>query len=598
MSNHKNKFLGRAKLSFGILLMMAFGFLFSVQSVILAADEVKIEVSKDSAANSIGSNVQAGSSGDFNILKINNTSAFPITVTSIKVTRSGGTDEDFNSVSLYYVSPLGSRSQLGSTQYMISSGVAYFDTALSIAANSSSSVAISASVASTAKAGDVVTWGLTPADDVRISVVGSSIQATVSGAGVGVSRTILSNARDTTPPAAPSNVKVESIGSVPTLKVSWDDPTDTDLDKINVYRSTVQNQLGVVVFSSNRGVGTVAIKTYSDTGVVAGTTYYYTVKALDFVSNESTSTTQYSGTVLAKGLTISLDTSSPAAGNITASTSGVTLAVYKFYASNVDAEISSLKIDGVADASGKKNFDQIGRLSLYVDGNLVASTTGPTFNFYYNDYTKLTILANTSKLLSFKTDIASTSVNGSAITLKISSLNVQEPSWYPVTVYGSTITGNKMTIAGGVTAATPAPTTTPTPSTSPTPTSSASTAGIPEGALIRAIGDFDVYIVKYVGAKKFKRLVLSPSVFDNYGHLKWSDIRDIDSSIVNAFTTSELVRAVGDDKVYKLYPAGDEGQKRWIASAAAFSRMGFDADSIYEINSFDRDSYVTGASLE
>jgi len=585
MSNHQKKFLG-------IFLVIVFGFLFSAQSIILAADEVKIEVSQDSAANSIGSNVQAGSSGDFNILKINNTSAFPVTVNSIKVTRSGGSDVDFNSVSLYSVNSFGTRSQLGSTQYMISSGVAYFDMALGIAANSSSSIAISASVANTAKAGDIVTWGLTPADDIRVSIIGSSVQATISGTGTGVSRTILGSGRDTTPPAAPSNVKVESIGSTPTLKVSWDDPVDTDLDKINVYRSTVQNQLGVVVFSSNRGVGIVPVKTYSDTNIAAGTTYYYTVKALDFVSNESTGATQYSGVVNSRGLTISLDSSSPATGNITASTTGVTLAVYKFYVSNVDAEITNLKIDGVADASGKKNFDQIDRLSLYVDGTFVASTTGPTFNFYYNDYTKLTIPANSSKLISFKTDIPSTSVNGSAIILKISSLTAQEPSWYPVTVSGLATTGNKMTIAGGITVATPSS------SPTPSPTSSVSTAGIPEGTLIRAIGDFDVYIVKYVGTKKFKRLVLSPSVFNNYGHLKWSDVRDIDQSVVNAFTTSELVRAVGDEKVYKLYPAGDTGQKRWIKTAGVFSSMGFDSDAIYEINAFDRDSYVTGSDLE
>ncbi|MEK7068124.1 MAG: hypothetical protein AAB956_03955, partial [Patescibacteria group bacterium] len=305
-----------------------------------------------------------------------------------------------------------------------------------------------------------------------------------------------------------------------------------------------------------------------------------------------TGSTQYSGLVSAKGLTISLDSSSPVAGNITASSTGVALAAYKFYVSNVDAEISSLKIDGVADANGNKNLDQLSFLSLYVDGTFVASTTGPTFNFYYNNYTKLTIPANSSKIISFKADIPSSSKNGSAISLKIDSLTAQEPSWYPVTVYGLATNGNKMTITGGVTVATPSPT------PSPSPSSSVSTAGIAEGALIRAIGDFDVYIVKYVGVKKFKRLVLSPSVFNNYGHLKWSDIKDIDPLIVNAFTISELVRAVGDDKVYKLYPSGDEGQKRWIKTASVFSTMGFDTDSIYEINSFDRDSYVTGANLE
>lgn len=122
---------------------------------------------------------------------------------------------------------------------------------------------------------------------------------------------------------------------------------------------------------------------------------------------------------------------------------------------------------------------------------------------------------------------------------------------------------------------------------------------IPEGALIRAKGGIDIYIVKYVGSKKFKRLILSPLVFNNYGHLKWEDVIDIiEQSVVDSFTTSELVRAVGDEKVYKLYPVGDTGEKRWIKTGEAFTRMSFDWDAIYEINQFDRDSYVMGAPLE
>jgi len=119
-----------------------------------------------------------------------------------------------------------------------------------------------------------------------------------------------------------------------------------------------------------------------------------------------------------------------------------------------------------------------------------------------------------------------------------------------------------------------------------------------DGAMIRAIGDIDVYIVKYVGDKQFKRLILSPSVFNSYGHLKWEDVLDVEKSLVDSFTTSELVRAVNDTKVYKLYPAGDTGEKRWVKTAEGFNRMGFDWDAIYEINAVDRNSYVTGAVIE
>ncbi len=121
---------------------------------------------------------------------------------------------------------------------------------------------------------------------------------------------------------------------------------------------------------------------------------------------------------------------------------------------------------------------------------------------------------------------------------------------------------------------------------------------IPEGALIRAKGDIDVYIVKYVGLKKFKRLILSPSVFNNYGHLRWEDVMDVDQIVLDEFATSELVRAVGDYKIYRLYPQGDNGQKRLIKNNSVLTKLKFDSDSIYEINSFDRESYITGTVLE
>lgn len=124
------------------------------------------------------------------------------------------------------------------------------------------------------------------------------------------------------------------------------------------------------------------------------------------------------------------------------------------------------------------------------------------------------------------------------------------------------------------------------------------TVNVPEGAIIRAINGIDVYIVKYVGSKKFKRLVLSPSVFKNYGHLKWENLMVVGQDILDSFVTSDLVKAVGDDKIYSLYPQGDTGNKRLIRNNTVLANLGLDLDSIYEINSFDRDSYITGAVLE
>ncbi len=121
---------------------------------------------------------------------------------------------------------------------------------------------------------------------------------------------------------------------------------------------------------------------------------------------------------------------------------------------------------------------------------------------------------------------------------------------------------------------------------------------LPEGALIRATGDLDVYIVKYMGNKKFKRLVLSPSVFNSYGHLKWDAIQTVTTEVRDSFTTSDLVRTVGDDKVWRLVPNGDIGERRWISTAAAFTRLQLDSEAIYEINVVDQNSYVERENIQ
>ena len=120
---------------------------------------------------------------------------------------------------------------------------------------------------------------------------------------------------------------------------------------------------------------------------------------------------------------------------------------------------------------------------------------------------------------------------------------------------------------------------------------------IVDGDLIRVQGGVDVYIVKLINNKQFKRLILNPEIFNQYGHLKWENIKNISSEELNEYTISDLVRAVGDDKVYKLYPNGDTGEKRWIKTRDDFIGFGYDWDAIYAINDFERDYYVTGEDL-
>ena len=123
---------------------------------------------------------------------------------------------------------------------------------------------------------------------------------------------------------------------------------------------------------------------------------------------------------------------------------------------------------------------------------------------------------------------------------------------------------------------------------------------------------FDVYIVKLINpsagsgqaAKKFKRLILSPHVFESYDHLDWNNIKLVDTATINSYTTSNIVRAwnpsgdLDDPKVYQLTPDGDTGTKQWLnMTAQEFTAAGHDWDSVYIINKTDRDAYTTGTPI-
>jgi hypothetical protein len=118
-----------------------------------------------------------------------------------------------------------------------------------------------------------------------------------------------------------------------------------------------------------------------------------------------------------------------------------------------------------------------------------------------------------------------------------------------------------------------------------------------DGDLIKTSDNPDVYIIKIIGIEKYKRLILNPEIFNQYGHLKWENIKTISQTEMDEYTVSDLVRAVGDEKVYKLYPNGDTGEKRWIKTADDFNGFNYKANAIYEINSYERDFYAVGSDL-
>ena len=108
-----------------------------------------------------------------------------------------------------------------------------------------------------------------------------------------------------------------------------------------------------------------------------------------------------------------------------------------------------------------------------------------------------------------------------------------------------------------------------------------------EGDIVKANNNPDAYIIKYKNGKLYKRLILSPTVFKSYGHLRWEDLKITTQGDLDRFSTSSLVRVAGDSKVYELTPRGDTGER-----AVFDTSKSYDADSVYEINATDRNSYV------
>jgi len=82
--------------------------------------------------------------------------------------------------------------------------------------------------------------------------------------------------------------------------------------------------------------------------------------------------------------------------------------------------------------------------------------------------------------------------------------------------------------------------------------------GLKEGNTISATGssDPDVYIVNDWG---YKRLFLSPAIFNLYGHLGgFAKVKSVSPATRDAFPTSGLFQVAGDPKVYGLQTTGED----------------------------------------
>ena len=118
--------------------------------------------------------------------------------------------------------------------------------------------------------------------------------------------------------------------------------------------------------------------------------------------------------------------------------------------------------------------------------------------------------------------------------------------------------------------------------------------GLKEGDLIRAEGDFDIFIINQYG---HKRLFLNPEIFNMYRHLGgWSAVKTVKPATRDAFRTSNYYRYVDSPKVYEVeVTGGDTGIFHWLNMTGEQFLAKARPESIFIINKAELDWYPKGA---
>ncbi|MFC1700649.1 IPT/TIG domain-containing protein [Patescibacteria group bacterium] len=112
-----------------------------------------------------------------------------------------------------------------------------------------------------------------------------------------------------------------------------------------------------------------------------------------------------------------------------------------------------------------------------------------------------------------------------------------------------------------------------------------------EGSLIRAKGDYKVYIIK----GSYKRWIQHQDIFNMYGHLNWEDIIDVEPEELEYYQNAWLIRSDKDEHVYEV---NTDGTKHWLnMTAEEFNISGRRWNMVYIVNNFERDFYKTSSDI-
>ncbi|MBI2062891.1 MAG: hypothetical protein HYT61_01460 [Candidatus Yanofskybacteria bacterium] len=113
----------------------------------------------------------------------------------------------------------------------------------------------------------------------------------------------------------------------------------------------------------------------------------------------------------------------------------------------------------------------------------------------------------------------------------------------------------------------------------------------PDGSLIRARGDYKVYVVK----GKWRRHIIDSRIFNFYPGLGFEKVTEVEPSILNQYQESDLVRYADSQRVYSIDKIG---VRHWLdISGAQFTASGRAWDAIFEVNIRELNFYKIGTSI-
>lgn len=112
----------------------------------------------------------------------------------------------------------------------------------------------------------------------------------------------------------------------------------------------------------------------------------------------------------------------------------------------------------------------------------------------------------------------------------------------------------------------------------------------PRIKLVKPINGNNVYYLTNGG---LKRWIKTEKIFNAYNN-RWEDIVEISATELVAIPDNNLIKLENGTKVYKI----ENNKKRWIQTAEAFNRLGYDWNQIAPVNQIELDSYLTGLNIK